>query len=193
MQGVFPVAVMFRFYLACVTTVSARALSNATGLQLGRCAWTPRRWIIINYHQVKLSAWCNTGMGISHPSVALCFWGFSSLCQQWIRPGTSVTGWCPETGLGERVVVHYVTFSRPALQCIHAQRTCWYVTVSEFLPILSVILPLEPDVVLTMLFVTYTVKTGSHFVALHRLPQMKMKNWAANCVFCEHLFLKLIH
>lgn len=28
------------------------------------CAWTPRRWIVINYHQVELLGWCTTGSGI---------------------------------------------------------------------------------------------------------------------------------
>lgn len=54
------------FHLTCVTTVSTLALSNATGMQLRWCAWTPHRWIVINYHQEELSGWCNTVLGISH-------------------------------------------------------------------------------------------------------------------------------
>lgn len=37
----------------------------------------PHWWIVINYHQVELSGWCNTGLGISHPTAMLNFLRFS--------------------------------------------------------------------------------------------------------------------
>lgn len=64
------------FRLACVSTVSMLALSCATEVQLGWYASMPRRWIVINYHQVELSGWCNTGLGISHSTVTQNFLGF---------------------------------------------------------------------------------------------------------------------
>lgn len=43
----------------------------------GRRAWTPHRWIVINYHQAELSGWCTTGSG-SFPHLQQTPGGFSA-------------------------------------------------------------------------------------------------------------------
>lgn len=71
------------FHFVHVTTIATLALSNVRVAQLSWCAWMHYWWIVLNYHQVQLAAWCNTGLGIAPSSVTQNFLRFNRASSSW--------------------------------------------------------------------------------------------------------------